>query len=135
MNDVRFVIELLQVFLVCWCLIVWFVVLFIFLGPLRPQGRSNGVVSQISKKQAMSDLSYYIVLNDHPPPISGNERQLPKKTKAILAQLKCCSHILSGKGCVRDSESECPLCHQVPYGTAHIYKSSAKSTTIRRRTS
>ena len=43
---------------------------------------------QTTGTTAMDELSHNRVINQHPPAISDNERQLPRVTRIILAQLR-----------------------------------------------
>ncbi|KAI5754577.1 hypothetical protein M8J77_009666 [Diaphorina citri] len=73
------------------------------------------------------------VLGTHPPPISLAEKQLPRETRAKLAQLRSGfskllnSYLSRVDPVVRD---ECPLCQESPHNTSHLFNCSANPTNL-----
>ncbi|KAL1445963.1 hypothetical protein WDU94_005493 [Cyamophila willieti] len=73
------------------------------------------------------------VLGTHPPPVSLEERRLPRETRSKLAQLRSgFSKLLNSYESRIDPtiRDECPLCQGSPHNTNHLFDCPAKPTTL-----
>ena len=70
----------------------------------------------------MNELSHNRIINRHPPPITKNERQLPRATRTILALLRSIwAHMLNS----------CPSCNQAAHDSMHLISCPAKPTILK----
>ena len=83
---------------------------------------------------ARDELSHNKVINRHPPPTADSERQLPRVTRTILAQLRSgWSNFLNSYRAriIPGTQDSCPSCNQTPHDTLHIFSCPAKPTALR----
>ncbi|KAI5753717.1 hypothetical protein M8J77_002697 [Diaphorina citri] len=73
------------------------------------------------------------VLNTHPPPVSSEEKELPREARSKLAQLRSGFSTLLNSYRSRidpNIRDECPLCAGTPHDTNHLFNCLAKPTTL-----
>ena len=93
-------------------------------------------LEQLHKTAVADCLANYLpnpVLNGPPPPISSEEKHLPRESRRILAQLRSGhSHILmSYRSTIDNSASDiCPDCRIHEHTVEHLFKCTAKPTTL-----
>ncbi|XP_075146473.1 uncharacterized protein LOC142236393 [Haematobia irritans] len=76
------------------------------------------------------------VLGVRPPPIAPEERDLPRQTRVVLAQLRSgkCSRLNSYLSVIDSSVADvCPVCNQGPHDTRHLFSCPAKPTRLTTR--
>ncbi|XP_073835259.1 uncharacterized protein [Musca autumnalis] len=79
--------------------------------------------------KALSKYSVNKVLGVHPPSIAAEERQLPRQTRVVLAQLRSgyCSRLNSYWAEIdRAVQDICPVCGMGPHDTQHLFNCPAK---------
>ncbi|XP_073848579.1 uncharacterized protein [Musca autumnalis] len=81
--------------------------------------------------QAVRRYSVNAVLGNHPPSIAAEERQLPRQTRVVLAQLRSgrCSRLNSYWARI-DAKipNICPACGLGPHDTLHLFNCPANPT-------
>ena len=72
------------------------------------------------------------VINDTPPKVAEDEKRLPRRTRAQLAQLRSgySKLLMSYRSRIETVADECPECHSSPHDTAHLFNCPAKPTNL-----
>ena len=76
-------------------------------------------IYQTTVATAMDEVSHNRVINQHPPPISDNERQLPSVNWTTLAQLRSGWSKYSASIIPRKLD-RCPSRNQTPHDSVHL---------------
>ncbi len=96
--------------------------------PDLPEDEYKQRLKQIHTKsvtQAISDMLPNKVLNAVPPPINAAEKQLPRQTRATLAQLRSgySNYLYSFKSRLNPTiQDTCPLCSNAGHTTQHLFE-------------
>ena len=96
--------------------------------PDLPEDEYKQKLKQIhtqSVSQAISDMLPNKVLNAVPPPINAAEKQLPRQTRATLAQLRSgySNYLHSFKSRLNPTiQDTCPLCLNAGHTTQHLFE-------------
>ena len=101
--------------------------------PLDQQAYQAGLNSIHSNavSEAIEGYRVNTVLGDHPPPVAAEERELPRQTRVVLAQLRSgwCSRLNSYWARINsDVQNICPACGTGPHDTLHLFRCPAKPT-------
>ncbi|XP_073830287.1 uncharacterized protein [Musca autumnalis] len=101
--------------------------------PLDQQAYQTGLNSIHTDTVAKTISNYCVnaVIGAHPPFIAAEERQLPRQTRVVLAQLRSgyCSRLhFYWAGIDRTVQDICPVCGMGPHDTKRLFNCPAKPT-------
>ena len=86
-----------------------------------------------SVNTTISNLENNKVLNELPPPINDAEKELPRRTRCLLSQLRSgYSSMLNSYLSVVDNniEDKCPNCHQISHTTEYLFNCPSAPTEL-----
>ena len=86
-----------------------------------------------SVNTTISNFENNKVLNELPPPINDAEKELPRRTRCLLSQLRSgYSSMLNSYLSVVDIniEDKCPNCHQISHTTEHLFNCPSAPTEL-----
>ncbi len=104
--------------------------------PDIPEDEYKGKLKQIhtkSVKDAINEMLPNKVLNSIPPPIHASEKQLPRCTRATLAQLRSgySNYLYSYKARINPTvQDNCPLCLDPSHTTNHLFNCPNNRTNL-----
>ena len=111
--------------------------------PLIPEGGTSTssyksglqILHTNSVQDTISNQSNNPILNEPAPPIHKSEKNLPRKSRATLAQLRSgySTHLNSYLNRINPTkypDQNCPDCNLAPHTTLHLFNCSTKPTTL-----
>ena len=104
--------------------------LILLIVDLQSVRKAQRYLHQTTVTTTMDEFSHYRVINWNPPPIAENERQLPKVTRTILAQLSSGWANILNRYRTRITPRTLRS-HAIKHYMTHLFSCPSKPTTLR----